>query len=468
MDGGPSLAAAAGVPASGRFLKSPLFERRMLLALVAALAIIALLSQVVGAHLARERPPGAVHSSWSFRSSGFRAFHDVLARLGYRVERFARSYASLPPGPECVLLVLDPDDSARAGQENRALEEGHPGRLRRWVDSGGAVVMTLPGRTLALYRGREVVAGDGEETIEALGKALKEPLLGRWRTFAEVFDGLPAAEPGPAGGRLSGRGGLSTFEDAVPGLDLHRRRALRTYLLPGEGGRAAGEEGTWPVFAREGDYRALLTLADRPFVLERRPASGENGGLAIAVATALPFANAGLGLPGAAEAAVALVDLASEGGRRRILFDEYTHGVIRRGGFLRWARETALFYPLATALLAAALLAWYGAVRFGPPTPRREVPRRAKEEFVLGLGDLYRRGGHGAHALRAIARGYEARLALLSGGAPADGDDAIAPPPAGSEPVLERSLVAAGRALHRKYTRAAARLRGMTPGGEGR
>ena len=146
----------------------------------------------------------------------------------------------------------------------------------------------------------------------------------------------------------------------------------------------------------------------------------------------------------------------SDGGRRQIFFDEFAHGFHRKSGLLRWARETALFYPLATALMGLFLAGWYGAVRFGPPRPERETPRRAKEEFVLSLGDMYRRGGHYGHALALIVEGYEAQLAKLLGTTADSFRSEIGPEPRATrftygDPTSEQEFFKESRRLHEQY-----------------
>ncbi|MBI4603042.1 MAG: DUF4350 domain-containing protein [Planctomycetes bacterium] len=422
-------------------------------AVLLAAALIALAERSLG--LGTRLDQG--HHSWSYSPTGFRALYEVLVRLGFKVRRFQRSYASLsgagpttlPGGPdESVLVTLDPGLLTQFTRgENIFVEAENPRSLERWVEAGGRLVVTLPGRTLASVAGLEVVLDDEPESLGgAAGSGrIAEPIL-------DALRGLPRTTPHALPARLRGYGPLDGLEAEVPALDAAAERALEPYLAP-------GAEGGVPLFEAGAGASPLVTLDEAPLVLEQRSGDGS----VISVSTPLPFANAALRAH--AEAVVVLFHHATDGGERTILLDEYAHGFTDRGGPLRWALETALFYPLATAIAAIALLGWLGAVRHGPPLADRAPPRRAKEELVLSLADLHRRGGHRQHALLAVSLGYEARLAALLGehpGAPAAQLDGSLEPEAAAAPLDDRGLLAEGRRLHGEYRRRKETLMGTT------
>ena len=446
--------------------------RRLVLIGIAVVLCLAAILRGLQSTIRLDDDSGA-HHSWSYSTTGFLALYEALERLGYRVERLTKSYGALPdPAEDAVLISLDPDDLSRSFEENVALEDSHPERLARWVEAGGRVVVTLPGRVVYRWRGVEIVLRDGI-VPDVFGLDVEGDL--RRRSFAKLLDGLPPGGSAGTDGRLRGEGPLAGSERELEPLDRTFSRALAPYLEPDRDGENAAGDGSpvleaprleLPIFelpeatgaaagaVEDGAFLPLVSLDDDPLVLERSLGKGS----VICVASPFFFANAALHLDAVAQAAIELLHHASDGGRRRIIFDEYTHNFIRRGGALRWVRETALVFPLATVLFAICLLAWYGAFRFGPPAPVREVTRRAKEEFVLSLGELHRRAGHRLFALQLIARGYTAHIdALLGrsgrsratragGGFEVDFEDGL-----DREPPDDAELLRRGRALHARY-----------------
>ncbi|MCZ6603069.1 MAG: hypothetical protein O6952_08685, partial [Planctomycetota bacterium] len=155
-------------------------------------------------------------------------------------------------------------------------------------------------------------------------------------------------------------------------------------------------------------------LGDDPIAVYRKLGAGK----VIAISTSYLWTNAAIGRSDAALPLVALLDWASDGGARTILFDEYAHGLgIRRGAF-RWIWETDLFYVIATAMLAVGIAAWRGLVRRGPPLEPRVIPRRAKEEFVVSMADIYARARRPRLAAGQLLRGYEDELTAVLGSDP--------------------------------------------------
>lgn len=371
-----------------------------LLAGVVAIAILTIALRSLGVVETPDLFSLAPPDSWSYRPTGFRALHDVLGRLDYRCERWLRSYASLPEPSTTVLLSLGPDPRSRFLRGgDLALEEDNAKHLRKWVEEGGVVLLGLPGRREVSVRGVPVVADQALAELDGLDGLKAEGT----RKFADTHEPLPllAEDDGDAGG-FEGVGRLAPLVEDYPEFPERLGAALRTYL------RANGRP---PAFDEVGDYEPLLQLGGQPVVLERPLGAGR----AVAVSTPILFCNGGLRQPPIAATVWALMDELSDRGRRQILIDEYVHGHTDRGGFLRWARETPLFYPLVTSLLAILLVAWRGAIRLGPPRIERQLPRRAKEEFILSLAHLYQRAGHREHAAHQIARGYEVRTSKLLG-----------------------------------------------------
>ena len=372
-----------------------------LLAGVAAIAILTIALRSLGIVETPELFSLAPPDSWSYRPTGFRALHDVLGRLDYRCERWLRSYATLPDPSTTVLLSLGPDPQSRfRGRGDRALEEDNARRLRDWIEEGGIVLLGLPGRREVSLGGVPIVADETLSELDGVAPG-KNGILSP--TFTDTHGPIPqlSQDDGDLSG-FEGAGRLATFVEDYPMFAEPLREAIRSYLRP---------DDRPPAFEDAGDYEPLLHLGGQPIVLEKPLGTGR----AVAASTPLLFSNGGLRQAPIAATLCALIDEISDQGRRLILIDEYVHGYTDRGGFLRWARETPLFYPLVSTLLAILLVAWRGAVRLGPPRIERQLPRRAKEEFILSLAQLYRRAGHREHTAHQIARGYEVRASKLLG-----------------------------------------------------
>lgn len=377
-----------------------------LVSLGAAFGIVVLLA-LVGEALT----PGAAEgerdrNSWSYEARGFRAFYEVLERLGYRVDRFRRTYRALPPADDSVLVAIDPGSLAAVFQAQSIAEKKSPGKLvRDWVETGGRVVITLPGQWSFNYGGLEIrleggdrLSGDESDFADAEVRFTLRSLL------EDLPDVAPRALPAP----LETRPPLERVASALPGLTPGQARALAAYM-------SAEESDSIDVFESvPEDAEALISAAGEALALEYTVGEGR----IVFLSTAFPFSNGALKWTPSAEALTALLYHVSDRGRRLVSFDEFTHGFYRKSGLLRWARETALFYPLATVLLGLLLSAWYGAVRFGPVRSERETSRRAKEEFVLSLGDMYRRGRHYDRTLALVAEAYQTRFSRLVGSEP--------------------------------------------------
>jgi len=354
----------------------------------------------------------APHDSWSFRPAGFRGLHDSLRQLGYKVGRWTRSYGGLDATPEGVLLVLDPNEEVPLlSSENPHLAGMQGELLRDWVENGGRVVFTLPGRDVV-----EIYGIDFASTSDRAQSPSDS--LNRWPSFRALLADLPATRSAPLPGRLQGSGPFAGFARTLSNLSGPRIQALAPYLTtPSVPEEETGEDleplapPAMAVFPRSQPYDALLSLNNDPIAIENQLGAGR----VVAFSSPLFFANAALERWPATEAVLRILDDVTDEGARTIYFDEYAHGEIQRGGVLQWVWETALFYPLATILLGIFLSAWRGSVRLGPPCHERVLPRRAKEEFVLSISDLYRRGEHCDHAVVEIAKGYNRQVSGLLG-----------------------------------------------------
>jgi len=415
--------------------KLRLAVRTGLLALAACLVLallLHLLEMSIGAPAILDRG----HHTWSYAPTGFRAYHDVLLKLGYKVRRFQRTYASLPAPNESVLLTLDPRLLGMLlSEENWSLGVESPERIRNWLQAGGRLVATLPSRSLGSVAGMDlVVDADVNSFTQELGSGRAAAI------YEAVLRGLPELEPRGLPGELRGYDLLEGTRAEIQAFEGPMARSLRPYL-------GGGVEQAVPLFASAGSATPVLTLSEAPLALRSSSGDGES----IAVATALPFSNGALRHTAVLGASVRLADAVSDGGTRWIYFDEHVHGFTDRGGIFRWVTGTALFFPVVTLLLGVLLLGWRGAVRAGPPRPIRATPRRAREELVLSLADMHRRGRHLAHSLAAVRSGYDARIAAHLGTETVPGAQPARERKALVVPADESALLLEGSKLHRDY-----------------
>ena len=413
------------------------------MALAATGALVCLLIIAYSIVVTSQRDTEAYsHHSWSYTTTGFRGVFETCQRLGYDVGRHQKNYSLLPPPHDTALLTLDPSDLSRLFKGEHFDVEGRNAQwLREWVEAGGHLIATLPGRTVVSVLGFEI-ATDVPLELDDPDEVL--PYTSSAASLRQAVKDLPAttAAPDPSGA-LRGEGPLSGHEWTATPFEPPFSIALRPYLLD--------DDDSLPVFKMSAPYAPLIQLEGDPIVLERALGDGK----VIVVSTPLPFANAALRLDDWGEIAVRLLHYGSDQGERRLVFDEYTHGIWQRGGALRWAWETPLFYPLCTCLLLVIFFAWRGAVRFGSPAPPPAPSRRAKEEFVLNLAELYRRGDHRLHALHLLSQGYNRHLDRVLGGSASTSSE---PPHRFGLHIVKQqrvttdsALLGEGKALHQRY-----------------
>jgi len=404
--GGELTASAAEETARG-------LRRRLILSLAAAFAVLLALAALARGCVEGDRPAIEARTSLSARANGYRGIFEVLKKLGFRSERHRRSYAMLPPAGESVLVIIDPlpDDVLERFQDTR-MDAAQARELRGWISRGGRVVAAPPGRRAASAFGLSIEPGRGETAIERL--------FGEATIFDQLVEGgAPARDWRPVLGSVQGTGSLSGFSDAWPAPVPPRERLASAFLR-----RAAARE-IFPGVEREGQGPVELEAftGDLPAGLEPAATLGRETILATAgrgdgrvwlFSSAYPFTNLALAEGGTGPLLCALIAEAAEGGRRAVYFDEYSHGLWGRRGILGWVFGTTLFYPVAGAVLLAAALLWRGAVRPGAAARPRALPRRAKEEFVVSLGDILLRAGRHRAAARSLVEAFRQRNAAFA------------------------------------------------------
>jgi hypothetical protein len=130
-------------------------------------------------------------------------------------------------------------------------------------------------------------------------------------------------------------------------------------------------------------------------------------GWVTAVATAELLTNVALARPGNAAAALAIL---SNADREALKIAQPEDGMSPPSTPLAAMERAGLSLGLGHALVASLLLFLAAGVRLSRPVPDSPPARRAFVEHVEAVGELYRRGGHAAHALAAFAQFADYRL----------------------------------------------------------
>lgn len=382
--------------------------------------------------------PATLRRSWSSSlADGFRGSAELAARLGLRVARQEASWGNLPPAREATLVVADPLSMGRTFGPGADLDGPQLRALGRWVEAGGHLVLTTAGRHQVDLVGADLEAATaGVDVTTAI--IATDVITTRLELPAPLTASPPLAlDPG----RLEA---LSQREEVLEaGWLTWSGRPLRF----GEARKGAPQvQVFYPGLYPEG-FTPRVRLGEQALVLEAKRGEGR----VWLVATAYPFTTLALARGGSAPLVAGLLHEATDGGRRALVLDERCHGLGARRGVLAPLRRAGLGLPVLALGVVVALVAWRGAVREGSPRPARGVPRRAKEEFVVALGELLRRGGRHDAAARALAQAWRERLAPFGHAAEADRLLAAAP-----RPLDDAGLAALAAALRDAARRAAA------------
>lgn len=360
-------------------------QRRRLSVFFAVVVVVSALLSVLWPQTGPAPIHARVRTSLHYTADSFLALHALSQRLGYRTSQLRASYAKLPPAETATLLCLDPLSHEQLSETYRGAETGQPPLLWAWVRAGGHVLVTWPGMEVEYGKRPQAPAPPREDDV-----------------LTGLFAELPDVQWVPAQGKLVGLDDLREVRNPWPTASATDLELGAAYLRPRDGDQGPPHLQAFatPIPA---DCRTLLTLDGAPLVLERHL----GGGRVWAASTPLLFSTLGLAHLRCGHAAVALLHAASDGGRRRIWFDEFVHGQRQTRGVWWFVAHGPLGYPVAAMLLVLAVLAWRGAVRLGPPTQDATVARRAKEEFAIGVAALVARAGHARAAATALLRSYQ-------------------------------------------------------------
>ncbi len=356
-----------------------------------ALAVVLLIFVGVLKNGAQTPPSYDTYSSYDAADGGYRAFYDLLAREGLRVERFESRPAFLT-GDVALLVYAEPlPFDPVAGQSATA---GDAGALEAWVRGGGRL----------LYLGHDEDA--------AKNGVLHLPFSGD----ASPGGNVPQSGHVRQSGRMPQRGDSQRDGTHRYGGTVFRATVVTPVMPPGVAKLQVSGTRRW--HATKGDH---VLVADRkgPVVVSYPFGRGH----VTAVIDETLFDNGRIGNGDAARLAYGLAADEAAGGR--VAFDEAVHGHIVP---LHWWSIVPL--PFALALAAATvtlLIAFAGAaVRFGPPL--LPVPRddRTSADFIDALSSLLARGGAIRSALTRASDSTAKSLARALGLGDEASNDAIA------------------------------------------
>jgi hypothetical protein len=294
-----------------------------------------------------------------------------------------------------------PDSFSRSAVGHRAFVEllralGHPvlvSRHRTAEKAGEAAVMLIEPRVGPQESPRQEILEDVDESAHRLLVVLPKRF----------------ALPDPTQPRFVAFAGLLPLEDAQRVLDaLH----LDAKVVRPERSIEAWR-GELPAPAL--DAPQLVTSSRlRPLVAaDDGILAGEvviEGWHTVVLADPDVLATHGLARGGNAALAAALVDRLAPGSLPLVV-DETLHGFDQQPSLSRELLRFPLVLATASALLAAALLAWAALVRFGRPRPPAPVLSPGKLFLVDSTAALLRHGGSAGHAAAAYLRAAKDEIA---------------------------------------------------------
>ncbi len=402
---------------SDEALEARRVQRRLVLTLAAASVVALAISFLLNAWSEKDQLGTDVRSSFSVRGDGYRATRDVLEKLGFRTLRHRKSYGQLPPPESSVLLIIDPlPDFLLEKTRQTVVDAAQIRELETWVKRGGRLVVAPPGQAVFHAFGYGV---SPSPPVRA-GEGRLESLVGNHVVARLLKERWPEFERGPPWGPVAGEGELGGFGGSWRALPEAREPIVSPFLSRAgaktildldsilgrlqEEGRGALEMDFLSSELRA-EWEPVVRLGERVCVASTSIGEGK----VYLFSSAYPFANVALAEAGTAPTTVAVLSLATDGGKRIVAFDEYSHGLWARRGFLGWVFSTTLIYPVAAVLLGILVLLWQGAVRPGAVREDRVAPRRAKEEFVVSLADILLRARRYTAARDLLVEAFEAR-----------------------------------------------------------
>lgn len=346
-------------------------------------------------------PPSSYGThSYSGRTVGYRGLYETLEELGVPVRRSWDTPDELFRGERRVLLL-------QPRLELVEREKAYLAVLERWLEAGGELVVVTRHLEFLEEEFKDADGFDDEEERRNRRRKMEE-ILGKDR-FPSVL-GVEGLRIASAYDLYGMKKTLETFDGPISlavepdweyaasfdGTLASLEGSVESLALP-------DEELRW--FEGEAVERAVgkveigETEEDRaPIALEFRRGQGR----VTLIAEPTLLNNIGLGK---SDNAVLACRLIAGDGNREVVFDEYYHGALAELGPSALLVRHPYGTMAAFVLVASLLWAWANAVRFGPPVPATEAPRRSILEYVDAMSRLFHRGRKTVFVLRVNREG---------------------------------------------------------------
>jgi len=244
--------------------------------------------------------------------------------------------------------------------------------LNRYVSSGGAVLVIPQVQDEAGTHGRPM----GVALLSQVGLELTDGGIG-----ADSEDGVHLSRQIPIQAGWISR---SDGEPAAIGFRSANRLTWRQDAWPASQILAEDELGMAAVVAPWGDGHFVI-LSDLFPLTNRGLQHADNGPMLVSLARVF-------------------------GGKDGVIFDEYHHGLMADRSLVQLMADAGSGWLVLQALIAGALWAYAGSVRFGFPREPDPRERRTGLEQVKALANLSERTGARTVAARALWRRFAQRL----------------------------------------------------------
>lgn len=297
--------------------------------------------------------------------------------IGLEGRLWHKGYSALPRARRHALVTVDPLNAELLEMTGRRpISSDQTDQLMDWVRSGGTWLVTHPATRVIQMR-------DGFMSLRMDQKLVGEPTAS---LADQVLGDAPTPELAPFATALEGGGRLQMLRATIGPFEDPERWWPAMFEPEAEGAPPGRETYLWNAFSRVDPWEPVLRSDGRPIAITRRYGAGQ----VVLCSSPLLFTNRALAYGKTGEAAMGLLWLASDRGKRELLWDAYAQGLQVSQGLTRWIRDAELWMPLLGVTLLAALLAWRGWFRLGAPDGAPPPSRRSVEEFVVTLADLQR------------------------------------------------------------------------------
>ncbi len=351
-------------------------------AVVATLAAILSLLRTPDSH-------GLASDSYGTRVGGGRGLYDLLSETGVQVDR-SLGPPSSDMAADTTLVLWSPDASLVRN------EPSYLNALTTWVEHGGRIVVAPPIRDLSTPRSvTRRSKGNDADLFKALGlesmwistktpdnevseRATTRREKPRAKFEAVLKRSLSTPLPGSLTVTVTASGSLEPLHDRCQYMSIPSE-ATRYLAFDDD----VTPDGTLEYKDNTGNDRILAAAFAR-----------EKGEI-IVVADPNVCSNYFLGK---SDNGVLAYDLLAGGGRR-VVFDEFYHGLSVRGNPLWLLTLPGYAYLAAGMMTLVGMLLWRQGVAFGPPLERTSKSRRTILEYVDAMSRFFMRSRSNASFL---------------------------------------------------------------------